>query len=185
MDTLIFYAQFSIWIRYVYGFFKLSTYFRHGIPVSCNHSKGTASWVLKTACHPFWNRYFIGNFFSPTVWAVNPSKICLALWDGIPRRLPDSPKTRGARHPLGNTTQFPQSTAATRPESAQEAAALIARCCPIQRAFSRNWERAFFAFGQNGGQGSDLSGFSISMDSKNRTIVLFYWHKQWYGVKLI
>ena len=39
----IFHAQFSIWIRYVYGFFKLSTYFRHGIPVSCNHSKGTAS----------------------------------------------------------------------------------------------------------------------------------------------
>lgn len=63
MDTLIFHSQFSIWIRYVYGFFKLSTYFRHGIPVSCNHSRGTASWVLKTACHPFWNRYFIGNLF--------------------------------------------------------------------------------------------------------------------------
>ena len=63
MDTLIFPSQFSIWIRYVYGFFKLSSYFRHGIPVSCNHSRGTASWVLKTACHPFWNRYFIGNLF--------------------------------------------------------------------------------------------------------------------------
>ena len=63
MDTFIFHSQFSIWIRYVYGFFKLSTYFRHGIPVSCNHSRGTASWVLKTACHPFWNRYFIGNLF--------------------------------------------------------------------------------------------------------------------------
>ena len=31
------------------------------------------------------------------------AEICLALWDGIPRRLPDSPKTRGARHLLGNT----------------------------------------------------------------------------------
>ena len=40
-----FHFQFSVsnLIRYVYGFFKLSTYVRHGIPVSCNHSKGTAS----------------------------------------------------------------------------------------------------------------------------------------------
>ena len=39
MDTLIFHSQFLI--QYVYGFFKLSTYFRHGIPVSCNHSRNS------------------------------------------------------------------------------------------------------------------------------------------------
>ena len=67
MDMLIFHSQFSIWIRYVYGFFKLSTYFRHGIPVSCNHSKGTASRVIKTLAIPFEIDTSQGIFFSDCV----------------------------------------------------------------------------------------------------------------------
>ena len=64
MDTLIFHSQFSIWIRYVYGFFKLSTYFRHEKTVSYNHSKGREAIPHSGAAGntPFENRYFMGTF---------------------------------------------------------------------------------------------------------------------------
>ena len=71
--------------------------------------------------------------------------------------------------------EFQQSVAAARPESAQEAAALIARCCPPYNALSAGTESAHFCVRAKwGGQGSDLSDFSISMDCENGTIVLFF-----------
>lgn len=180
MDTFIFHSQFSIWIRYVYGFFKLSTYFRHGIPVSCNHSRGTASWVLKTACHPFWNRYFIGNLFLRLCEQSIPQK---SVWPC------------GTEYRAGSRTvqkQEVQDTHWAIPHNFRKTTGACARsrcfhCAvlPHTTRFQQELRARIFAFGQNRGQGSDLSGVSISMDSKNRTIVLFCWHKQWYGVKLI
>ena len=87
----------------VYGFFKLSTYFGHEKTVSYNHSKGIKAIPHSGAAGntPFENRYFMGTFlFWGTFRTNHPSQICSALWDGIPRRLPDSPNTRSVYPPF-------------------------------------------------------------------------------------
>ena len=146
MDMLIFHSQFSIWIRYVYGFFKFSTYFRHGIPVSCNHSRGTASWVLKTTCHPFKNRYFIGNLLSDCVSSQSFKNLSGPVGRNT-AQAPGQSKNKRCKTPIG---QYRIIFAKHRGSGARS------RCfnctvLPHTTRFQQELRARIFAFGQNGG----------------------------------
>ena len=185
MDTLIFHSQFSIWIRYVYGFFKLSTYFRHGIPVSCNHSRGTASWVLKTACHPFWNRYFIGNLFLRLCEQSIPQK---SVWPcGTEYRA--GSRTVQKQEVQDTHWAIPHNfrkTPRQRDRSLRKKPLLSLRGVAPYNALSAGTESAYFLRSDKmGGKAVICLVLVFLWILKNRTIVLFCWHKQWYGVKLI
>ena len=92
------------------GMFTVSSNFLHTLDMRFRYPIITAREQpverAKAPHHPFGNRFFIGNLFSDC-FGSQTSQICSALWDGIPRRLPDSPKTRGASHPF-DTTRFRQ-----------------------------------------------------------------------------
>ena len=128
--------------------------------------------MLKTTCHPFKNRYFIGNLLSDCVSSQSFKNLSGPVGRNT-AQAPGQSKNKRCKTPIG---QYHTISAKYRGSAA--GACARSRCfncavLPHTTRFQQELRARIFAFGQNGGQGSDLSDFSISMDCKNRTIVLF------------
>ena len=87
---------------------------------------------------------------------------------------PGQSKNKRCKTPIGQYRIISAKHRGSATEACARSRCFNCAVLPHTTRFQQELRARIFAFGQNRGQGSDLSGFSISMDCENGTIVLFF-----------